>query len=164
MTQPGSQSSGAPQRTDPVGQGLQRSQPPLAPPWSLLPGAGGAPSVGRPTGPVVLGTGGRGGCRGRSRGAAGPARGHVRGSVTSLLLTPPGWAETHMVGGSWHHHTGTRWGCARARLVKGAGRQETPGKSSGVLACHQAGPQVLLSTNPHGACTTGQAPFSMLYI
>lgn len=47
---------------------------------------------------------------------------------------PPcsGWVETHRAGGSWPHHTGTRRGGAEAGLVKAAGREEAPGKDSGV--------------------------------
>lgn len=55
---------------------------------------------------------------------AGPATGHVRGSLSSLLLPTSGCVETHMAGGSWHHHTGTWWGWATAWLVKAAGGEE----------------------------------------
>lgn len=82
--------------------------------------------MGRPSGPAAHGTGDRVGSGGR--GVAGPARGRVRGSVISLPLPSPGWAETHMAQERWHHHTGTRWGWARAWLLKAAGREETPGK------------------------------------
>lgn len=96
-----------------------------------------------------------------------PARGYVRGSLLSLLLPALGWVETHMTGGSWHHHTGTWWGRAKARLVEVAGRKEAPGKNSGSVpvalnAPTRLAPTPLLSTN--GTLTPCQAPFAMLYI
>lgn len=78
---------------------------------------------------------------------AGPARGHVRGFLSSLLPPTSGWAETHMAGGSWHHHTGTWWGWAKAWLVTAAGREEAPKKEQWGLCLqgshHRAGPHVL---------------------
>ena len=158
-------SSGASQATDPPGSqspGLPAFPPP---PWPFLPAAAGAPCVGRPSGPTVLGTRGTGDSRGRSRGAAGPATGHVRGFVTFLRLAPPGRPETHVAGASWCHHTGTRWGWAGVWQVKGAGTEEAPGKDGGVYACglktnHEAGPRVPLLANTQPC----QATFSVLYV
>ena len=152
------------------GHGPPGSQSPALPafpppPWPFLPAAAGAPCVGRPGGPTVLGTRGTGDSRGRSRGAAGPATGHVRGFVTFLRLAPPGRPETHVAGASWCHHTGTRWGWAGVWQVKGAGTEEAPGRDGGVYACglktnHEAGPRVPLLANTQPC----QATFSVLYV
>lgn len=125
--------------------------------------------------------------RGQARGASGALhRGHrwrqgqeQRGGRACkracqrlpVVPAPPasGWVETHMAGGSRHHHTGTWWDWAKAGLVQGAGRQEAPGRNGGVCVrspqlYHQAAPTSPVLTSAPRALTTCQAPFTMLYI
>lgn len=46
----------------------------------------------------------------------------AQGAEVAAGTGAEGWQG--VAGGRWHHHTGTRWGWARAWLVKVAGREE----------------------------------------